>query len=66
MPALERVLIGGSSCPEALIQRLETRLGARVQTSWGMTELSPIGTDRAAGRAAAAGAVGPPADGRST
>ncbi len=44
LPALERVIIGGSSCPDALIQRLEQRLGARVQTSWGMTELSPLGT----------------------
>jgi fatty-acyl-CoA synthase len=44
LPSLERVLIGGSSCPEALIRRLEERLGAEVQTSWGMTELSPVGT----------------------
>jgi fatty-acyl-CoA synthase len=44
LPALKRVLIGGSSCPDALILRMEERLGARVQTSWGMTELSPIGT----------------------
>ncbi|CAN5514529.1 N/A [soil metagenome] len=44
LPALQRVLIGGSSCPDALIARMEERLGARVQTSWGMTELSPIGT----------------------
>ena len=43
LPALERVVIGGSSCPDALIRRLEARLGARVQTSWGMTELSPLG-----------------------
>ena len=43
-PTLERVLIGGSSCPDALLRRLEEQLGARVQTSWGMTELSPIGT----------------------
>lgn len=43
-PALERVIIGGSSCPDSLIRRLEARLGARVQTSWGMTELSPLGT----------------------
>jgi acyl-CoA synthetase (AMP-forming)/AMP-acid ligase II len=27
-----------------LIERMERRLGARVQTSWGMTELSPMGT----------------------
>ncbi|WP_372783180.1 AMP-binding protein [Phenylobacterium sp.] len=43
LPALERVIIGGSHCPDALIRRLEDRLGARVQTSWGMTELSPLG-----------------------
>ncbi len=44
LPDLRRILIGGSKCPEALIQRLEKRLGAEVQTSWGMTELSPLGT----------------------
>ncbi len=38
------MLIGGSSCPDALIRRMEERLGAQVQTSWGMTELSPLGT----------------------
>lgn len=44
LPDLKRILIGGAKCPEALIRRMEERLGARVQTSWGMTELSPIGT----------------------
>jgi 3-(methylthio)propionyl---CoA ligase len=44
LPSLERVLIGGSSCPDALLRRLEERLGCKVQTSWGMTELSPTGT----------------------
>lgn len=44
LPALNRVLIGGSNCPDALIRRLEDSLGALVQTSWGMTELSPVGT----------------------
>jgi fatty-acyl-CoA synthase len=44
LPSLERVIIGGSYCPEALIRRLEQRLGCSVQTSWGMTELSPLGT----------------------
>jgi fatty-acyl-CoA synthase len=29
--------------PPALMTRIEQRLGARVQTSWGMTELSPCG-----------------------
>lgn len=44
LPSLNRVLIGGSSCPDALLARLEERLQAEVQTSWGMTELSPVGT----------------------
>ncbi|MBS0296940.1 MAG: AMP-binding protein [Proteobacteria bacterium] len=44
LPSLERIVIGGSSCPDSLIRRMEQRLGARVQTSWGMTELSPLGT----------------------
>jgi len=44
LPSLDRVLVGGSNCPETLVQRVEERLGARVQTSWGMTELSPLGT----------------------
>lgn len=34
LPDLRRVLIGGSNCPDALIRRMEQRLGARVQTSW--------------------------------
>lgn len=44
LPHLERVIIGGSSCPEQLIERIERVLGAQVQTSWGMTELAPLGT----------------------
>lgn len=44
LPDLKRVLIGGAKCPDALIQRMEERLGVFVQTSWGMTELSPLGT----------------------
>jgi fatty-acyl-CoA synthase len=43
-PSLRRVTIGGSSCPDSLLRRMESRLGATVQTSWGMTELSPQGT----------------------
>lgn len=42
-PSLERIIIGGSSCPDSLLKRMETRFGATVQTSWGMTELSPLG-----------------------
>lgn len=43
LPALGRVLVGGSPCPDSIVQRAE-RLGIGVQTSWGMTELSPLGT----------------------
>jgi fatty-acyl-CoA synthase len=44
LPTLRRIIIGGSQCPDALVERIEERLGVRVQTSWGMTELSPLGT----------------------
>jgi acyl-CoA synthetase (AMP-forming)/AMP-acid ligase II len=44
LPMLKRILIGGSNCPDSLIRRMEQRLGVSVQTSWGMTELSPLGT----------------------
>jgi fatty-acyl-CoA synthase len=44
VPSLQRLMLGGSSVPQALMDRLEKRLGVTVQTSWGMTELSPLGT----------------------
>ena len=44
LPALERVMIGGSTVPDAAIRRMEERFGVEVQTSWGMTEISPVGT----------------------
>ncbi|WP_332658768.1 AMP-binding protein [Brevundimonas sp.] len=61
-PSLERIIIGGSSCPDTLLKRMESRLGATVQTSWGMTELSPLGTisPRGVGASAARGAGRPP------
>jgi 3-(methylthio)propionyl---CoA ligase len=60
LPALQRVLIGGANCPDALIRRMEKRLGAQVQTSWGMTELSPLGTIAPPAPAAGARASGRP------
>jgi fatty-acyl-CoA synthase len=61
-PMLERILIGGSSCPDSLLRRMETRLGVTVQTSWGMTELSPLGaiSPRSSEPAAAKGSGRPP------
>lgn len=44
VPSLERIMLGGSAVPQALMDRFEARLGCVVQTSWGMTELSPLGT----------------------
>ncbi|MBX3565536.1 MAG: AMP-binding protein [Sphingomonas sp.] len=44
VPTLERVIMGGAPLPPALMKRVEKRLGVTVQTSWGMTELSPSGT----------------------
>jgi fatty-acyl-CoA synthase len=44
VPSLRRILVGGAPMPPALMERIERRLGATVQTSWGMTELSPLGT----------------------
>lgn len=43
-PTLERVIVGGAPMAPALMDRIEQRLGVSVQTSWGMTELSPLGT----------------------
>ncbi len=44
LPSLQRVVVGGTALPSALMERIERRLGVAVQTSWGMTELSPTGT----------------------
>src|SRR3546814_11638936 len=44
VPSLRRILVGGAPMPPALMERLEQQLGVTVQTSWGMTELSPLGT----------------------
>jgi len=44
VPSLKRIMVGGAPMPPALMERLERRLGVIVQTSWGMTEMSPSGT----------------------
>lgn len=51
LPSLERIIVGGAPMPPALMQRLEARLDVVVQTSWGMTELSPSGVVAATGEA---------------
>lgn len=43
LPSLQRIIVGGAPMAPALMERIERRLGVTVQTSWGMTELSPLG-----------------------
>ncbi|MNX84015.1 Long-chain-fatty-acid--CoA ligase [compost metagenome] len=43
LPSLRRIIVGGAPMPPALMERIERQLGVVVQTSWGMTELSPTG-----------------------
>jgi fatty-acyl-CoA synthase len=43
LPSLQRIIVGGAPMPPALMDRIERQLGVVVQTSWGMTELSPVG-----------------------
>ena len=42
--AFRTIVIGGAAAPEALVRGLEERHGIRVLTSWGMTEIGPVGT----------------------
>lgn len=49
MPTLRRVYLGGAALPVEAQTRLEEGLGVSVHTSWGMTELSPLGTVAARG-----------------
>ena len=44
LPQLDRVIIGGSACPRAVIEAFQSEYGVRVLHAWGMTETSPIGT----------------------
>lgn len=43
-PTLQRIIVGGAPLSPVLMDRIEQRLGVTVQVSWGMTELSPLGT----------------------
>ena len=43
LTSLRRVIIGGAACPRSMIERFD-RQGVEVVHSWGMTELSPLGT----------------------
>ncbi len=44
LSTLNRVIIGGSSCPRAVIETFQNVYGVQVLHAWGMTEMSPLGT----------------------
>jgi acyl-CoA synthetase (AMP-forming)/AMP-acid ligase II len=44
LPALERILIGGSACPRWILEAFEQEFGVEVLHAWGMTEMSPVGS----------------------
>ena len=44
LPDLNRVAIGGSSCPESLMRAFKEKYQVDVIHAWGMTETSPIAT----------------------
>ena len=44
LPALNRVVIGGSAAPRFMIEAFEKEFDVQVFHAWGMTELSPMGT----------------------
>ncbi|MGY2994468.1 fatty-acyl-CoA synthase [Mesorhizobium sp. URHB0026] len=44
LPHLGKVVIGGSSCPRAIMTKFQDSYGVQVIHAWGMTEMSPLGT----------------------
>ncbi len=44
LPHLKKVVIGGSACPRAMVQKFQDDYGVNVIHAWGMTEMSPLGT----------------------
>ncbi|MCC5859964.1 MAG: long-chain-fatty-acid--CoA ligase [Ectothiorhodospiraceae bacterium] len=44
LDSVERMMVGGSACPPAMIRTFEEDYDIRVMHGWGMTEMSPVGT----------------------
>ena len=44
LSTLRRVLIGGSACPRAMVEKFEKNYGVTVAHAWGMTEMNPVGS----------------------
>jgi fatty-acyl-CoA synthase len=43
LTSLERIIVGGSAAPRAMMERYE-QLGVPIWHAWGMTEMSPLGS----------------------
>ncbi|MBD2714933.1 long-chain-fatty-acid--CoA ligase [Microvirga sp. STR05] len=41
---LRRMIVGGASCPPALLKAFDEELGVEIRHAWGMSETSPLGT----------------------
>ncbi len=44
LDGLQRVTVGGSAAPRAMIEAFEEKYGVQCIQGWGMTEMSPVGT----------------------
>ena len=44
LSSLQRIIVGGSAAPRAMMERFEQRYGVPVWHAWGMTEMSPLGS----------------------
>ncbi len=44
LPYLKRVVIGGSACPRAMLEKFQNNYDVEVVHAWGMTEMSPLGS----------------------
>ncbi len=44
IPSLQRTVVGGAACPEAIMDEFRERHGVETHHAWGMTETSPLGT----------------------
>ena len=42
--SLNRVVVGGSACPPAMLREFRDSYGVRCIHAWGMTEMSPLGS----------------------
>jgi fatty-acyl-CoA synthase len=44
LSSLQRIIVGGSAAPRAMMERFEQQYGVPVWHAWGMTEMTPLGS----------------------